>query len=71
MSAVLPQPAAPMSIAACLLDSSVSSQNEMATVSIVGTVTSDILVEVESYSSSGTTSAHETKSFFALSTKTS
>ena len=69
--AVLPQPAAPMSIAPCLLGSRLSSQNEMATVSMVGTVTRLIFVVAESNSSSGTMSAQETKSLFALSTKTS
>ena len=71
MSAVLPQPAAPISIAPCLFGRRLSSQKETATVSIVGTVTEVIFVVVESKSSSGTISDHETKSFFALSTKTS
>ena len=71
MSAVLPQPAEPMSIAPCLLGSRLSSQKAVATVSMVGTVTSDICCVELSNSSSGTTSLHGTKSFLVLSTKTS
>ena len=69
--AVLPQPAEPMSIIPNLFGSSWSSQKEMATVSMVGTVTTDILVVAESNASSGTTSDQGAKSFLALSMKTS